>query len=281
MTGTPDFWTATPVIQSLALSVNANHPKTDHDGSRNVRLVCFVAMANPSPVIPISYLNTSGEAIPPFGIMEATGDCDYVSATKKYSIKVRKPTGVGPYFIDTGNGASASGDGAYGQCVVPLTHTWWVKYSGAAAPTTAWVTEVGPKTGQFYVDKNGSGYWYAGVWDSTNGWILVMEKMGGGGKPIVMFQIKTPDCPNARALATVKAVTDGSGSPAVGDTIQICDKAGCFFNTTNILLNGRIGFAQQMKGVTCVQMAGDGTGTDDTITNPWVVFSLCYPDVTC
>ena len=237
-----------------------------------------------SPTIPISYKNVSREAVPPFACVQLSGDGVQNGTTGARSVSVNKPDGTGPYAIDVGTGADSSSDGQYCLCVIPISHTWWVKYNGGAAPAEAWVTEVGPVSGQWYMDTTGSGYLYAGAFDSTNGLILVMQKpSSGSGKPIVAFEITDPDCDQATALATVLAVTDGASSPSVGDEIQVCDVLGCFFNTTNTLLNGRKGFAQQMRGLSCHrQSTGTGTGTGTgTVLNPWVVFSLCYPDVEC
>lgn len=233
-----------------------------------------------SPVVPISYKNTSREAIPSFACVQLSGDSVQNGTTGARSVCVGKPDGTGPYAIDVGTGSSSSGDGQYSLCVVPMSHTWWVKYNGSSAPAEAWVTEVGPVSGQWYMDSTGSGYIYAGAFDSTNGIILVMQKPAGSGKPIVAFEVTDPDCDHATAKATVLAVTDGATSPAVGDEIQVCDVLGCFFNTTNTLLNGRKGFAHQMRGLSCHLQTEAGTGTG-VIENPWVVFSLCYPDVEC
>lgn len=234
-----------------------------------------------SPVIPISYKNASLEPIPGFACVKLSTDSVQNGTTKARSVSVKKPDGTGPYAIDVGTGAETSSDGLYSLCVVPISHTWWVKYNGSTAPATAWVTEVGPVSGQWYMDTTGSGYLYAGAFDSTNSLILVMQKPGSGsGKPIVAFEITDPDCDHATALATVLAVTDGATDPALGDEIQVCDVLGCFFNTTNTLLNGRKGFAQQMRGLSCHRQTGTGTGTS-TIDNPWVVFSLCSSDQNC
>lgn len=229
----------------------------------------------------ISYLNSSGEAIPPFAVLQFESDVDFNSTTKAQTVKAYKPDGTGPYAIDDGKGADAANEGRYGQCLVPLQHTFWAYYTGAAAPGTAWTTEVGPVTGQWYMDATGAGYWYAGSFDPDNQRILVQQKAAGAGGPIVHFAIATPDCDNSSALATVLARTHGTNSPAIGDTIQVCDIAGCFFGASNTLLNGRKGFAQQMTGVSCLPQSGTGTGTGSAITNPWVVFSLCSSDVSC
>lgn len=138
-----------------------------------------------SPIIPISYKNTSGEAIPAFACVQLSGDSVQNGTTGSRSVSVNKPDGTGPYAIDTGTGAGTSSDALYSQCVIPQSHTWWVKYNGSVAPATAWVTEVGPVSGQWYMDTTGTGYLYAGAFDSTNGLILVVEAgsstSGGGG----------------------------------------------------------------------------------------------------
>lgn len=251
-----------------------------------------------SPVIPISFKNASREVIPAFAVVQFAGDSVQNTDNRGRSVVAVKPDGTGPYAIEIGTGVgdvvagvgTGTSDSAFGLCVIPKSHTWWVKYNGETPPAEAWVTEVGPVSGQWYMDTTGSGYLYAGAWDSTLGIILVMQKDQGTGKPIVMFEITDPDCDAGTAMATVLMVTDGTTSPAVGDEIQVCDLAGCFFNSTNTLLNGRVGFAQQMTGMTCVRQGSTGTGTatgtgtgtgTSPITNPWTVFSLCYADVEC
>lgn len=134
-----------------------------------------------SPIIPISYKNTSGEAIPAFACVQLSGDSVQNGTTGARSVSVTKPSGTGPYAIDVGTGAGVSTDALYGQCVIPRSHTWWVKYNGSTAPATAWRTEVGPVSGQWYVDETGTGYLYAGAFDSTKGIILVAEKNGTQG----------------------------------------------------------------------------------------------------
>lgn len=199
-----------------------------------------------SPIIPISYKNVSREAVPPFACVQLSGDGVQNGTTGSRSVSVNKPDGTGPYAIDVGTGADSSSDGQYCLCVVPMSHTWWVKYNGGAAPAEAWVTEVGPVSGQWYMDTTGSGYLYAGAFDSTNGLILVMQKPGSGdGKPLVRYEITSPDCADGSATAVITAVTCGASSPSVGDEITLLDEDGWFSGETNATLNGRTGTAHK------------------------------------
>lgn len=226
--------------------------------------------------VPISYVNNSGEAIPRFAIVELAGDCATIadSTGTQPIIKVRKPTGTGPYALDYGKGTGASGATSYGQLIIATPYVGWVKYSGTVP--AAW-SEVGPVSGQWYVTSAGTGFYYAGAVDSTNGWMLVLQKGGSGDDcPIVGFEITVPDCDNGVAQATVISRSCCAGSPDLGDTIQVCDTLGCMLIGSNAVLTGRKGFAQRQCGIACG--TGTGTGTGD---GAWAIISLCFADVTC
>lgn len=213
-----------------------------------------------SPVVPISYKNTSREAIPSFACVQLSGDSVQNGTTGARSVCVGKPDGTGPYAIDVGTGSSSSGDGQYSLCVVPMSHTWWVKYNGSSAPAEAWVTEVGPVSGQWYMDSTGSGYIYAGAFDSTNGIILVMQKSSsGGGYPLVHFSILTVDCYTSTATAVVDNVPCSCTSVSIGDVIDLVDLYGHFDGEA--VLVGRGGWAIRME-----ESGGYGCG--------WVIQSL-------
>lgn len=175
-------------------------------------------MADPSTIIPIGYKNDSGETIPPFAILELTGDCEYISATRSYVVKVRKPTGVGPYILDIGSGAASSGEGSYGLGVSCFSHTWWMKYNGSA-PTTAWVTEVGAVAGQWYGDTSGTGFLYAGVFDGTNHWVLVMQRGGDGLSPYKILQ--DDGAGNAAAIYATSHSSLGFDVKAIDGTLAV------------------------------------------------------------
>lgn len=197
----------------------------------------------------ISYLNSSGEAVPPFAVLQFESDVDFNSTTKAQTVKAYKPDGTGPYAIDDGKGADAANEGRYGQCLVPLQHTFWAHYTGASAPGTAWTTEVGPVSGQWYMDATGSGYWYAGSFDPDNQRILVQQKAAsGGGFPLIHFILPSVVvCSNGESTATVDNVPCSCSSPAVGDTITVVDLYGEWSGETDDTLADRGGWAIKMQ----------------------------------
>ncbi len=236
----------------------------------------------PAPAyIPVPYLNTSEEAVPPFGVLMLTQHVDTASGTNIWSIKVKKPDSTdGVFGIDNGKGAAASGSsGSYGEMYIPVTHVTWVAFNGDE-PATPWESEVGPVADQWYMDSTGSGYWYAGAYAMSDGWLLVNQIVGSGGSKIVGFEITTPDCVNGTALATVIALGDGMSSPEIGSEIQVCDTLGCMLLGNNTLLIGRRGWAMKTHGISCHHQSGFGTGSEP-ITKPWSIISLCYPDQSC
>jgi len=122
----------------------------------------------------ISYKNVSGVAIPPHGIVQASGAVTLNPSGDGYVVLVDKVgLGNGPYFIDSGNGAGDTGDARYSECFRAGEGFAWVGYGCGGGPPSPW-TQVGPINGSFYVNESGSGYWYAGVYDSDNSRILVM-----------------------------------------------------------------------------------------------------------
>lgn len=127
---------------------------------------------------PLSYKNGSGVAIPSYAMLELTGDSD-VSATGTISLTAQKPSGSGVYFaIDSGKGATASGNGQFGQAVRPIDSIQWAYFLGDVSTLVAWKTVLGPKESQFDISTDGIGYVYTGVSDSSNHRIQVMQVVG-------------------------------------------------------------------------------------------------------
>ena len=198
--------------------------------------------------IPISYLNNSGEAIPPFAALQLSGDND-VTATKTQSVKVVKPTGLGPYMLDMGQGTGATGQSAYGQCCTPISHTWWAYYLGASAPGPAWTTEIGPVSGAWDLQTGGSGFLYAGHLDVANQRILVMQKPAGGGAQVVRFTVTTIDCDTGDITGTVTNIMCSGSETAIGDTVTLVDSLGYLTGNPDLMI-GHSGIGVKMKDAT-------------------------------
>lgn len=141
-------------------------------------------MSAQKPTPRIAYKNDSGEAIPPHAILQLTSDVE-VNSNGDISVLVKKPDGGDHFALDEGGGAANDDDGGkYGQCIKALTGLFWAHYVDSSPPSEAWVTEVGPVTGQWYVNSSSSGFVYAGSHEPTNERILVMQLAGGGGAAI-------------------------------------------------------------------------------------------------
>lgn len=121
----------------------------------------------------IPFKNESGEVIPPYAPIEFAEDCDVNSGTGAITVKATKPTGAGPYALNTEKPVAASGEASYGECVIPLESLWWAKYTEEDPPETAWETEIGPVEDEWTVSTDGSGFIYAGLHEPENERILV------------------------------------------------------------------------------------------------------------
>lgn len=209
------------------------------------------------PYIPIPYLNTSAEPVPRFGVLQLVLDVDTATNTNIWSVKAQKPSDVGGVFaIDSGKGAAAAGSAAsYGVCYIPMSHATWVAYSGTV-PAAAWSTQVGPKAGQWYMTTEGSGYWYAGAYNSGLGLILVVQIGGAIGSKIIEFEITSAECSGsgtgsgtgsdactARAIA-IKTFCGGSIPDGEFDLI---DDEGCWLTGNPQMLVGLRGKAVSMQ----------------------------------
>lgn len=166
----------------------------------------------------IAYFNASEEAIPPHSFIQFTGT-PVVTATGDYVMNAVKPgDGTGPYFIDDGQGATATGDGRYSNCFVAGEGLVWLAWQSEASsssssssivtpPSAAWI-EIGPTTRTFFADSTGVGYLYAGQFDSTYNRVLAIQKPvsslpGGGGSGGGCGCCNCMDCLNdAQAIET-------------------------------------------------------------------------------
>lgn len=126
-----------------------------------------------TPLVKVSYKNVSGSDVPPYGIVQLTGS-PIVTGTNDYVLQATTPgSGTGPYMIDTGKGTKTSGAKQLGSCTRAIDGLAWVSYGCGSGPPTPWCN-VGPVRGSFYANESGSGYRYAGQYDSANHRILVM-----------------------------------------------------------------------------------------------------------
>ena len=152
-------------------------------------------MPLPRPIATIPYKNNIDERIPPYAVLQFSSDAE--STDKYISVKVTKPDGTGKHFaIDNGKGAMESSDDkyCYGECIKAFIGTFWAHYVSATPPATAWDTEVGPVSGEWYVNDTGTGFVYAGVHDPDNQRIMVMQLAGGGGGESMWFVIHEVIC---------------------------------------------------------------------------------------
>lgn len=146
----------------------------------------------------IPFKNESGEVIPPYAPIEFAEDCDVNSGTGAITVKATKPTGAGPYALNTEKPVAASGEASYGECVIPLESLWWAKYTEEDPPETAWETEVGPIEDEWAFSTDGSGFIYAGLHEPENERILVKLVTDSTPRPYFITQY---DITNDRAVA--------------------------------------------------------------------------------
>lgn len=125
-----------------------------------------------SPV-KISYVNVSGYTVPPYGVVELSGDMQTLANGERV-IPATRPSGKGPYAIDDGKGATSTDSGKYGTAIIPYDNVAWVAWDGTD-PGVAWKDQVGPIKDTFKVGNKGQGYLYAGEKDSINFRILVVQ----------------------------------------------------------------------------------------------------------
>lgn len=179
-------------------------------------------MAAPKTFLKIAYKNDSGEAVPPYAVLQFKGDVEDINAG--ISVLVTKPDGDGEHFaLDDGKGATNDANGGkYGQCIIPLTGLFWVHYIAAEPPEEAWVTTVGPVEDEWYMDDTGDGFIYAGLYEPDNDRILVMQLAGDGGGNFIEGRLTTDMVAAGNSLngaTTFKfkryTVLDGSVTPKI------------------------------------------------------------------
>jgi len=239
-------------------------------------------MPLPRPIATIPYKNETEERIPPFAVLQFTGEAE--STDTYITARVTKTDSTGKHFsLDNGKGALASESGAskycYGECIKALTGVFWAHYVGTTPPATAWVTEVGPVAGEWYVNDTGSGFVYAGLHDPENERIQVMQLSGGGNNCTnIRFQILVADAVTRTALCVILSRPYGCGIASVPNTvsdgyaIEVCDPAGCFLNDPEEVLVGRDGWAHYMEPIPGSTWCQDGTYE---LQPEWQVYSLC------
>ena len=245
-----------------------------------------------SGFIKVSYQNASGQAIPPYGVIQLSGAPATNPNTGIISCQAVQPNGgTGPYLIDDGKGAGASGPSSYGTGVIPLEGATWAVLADTSPPAI-WST-IGPKNGSFGMTTKGSGYWYAGVYDSANQRILAVQQTGGSGVPRVHFVINSSSAPYGYGFvicnATILDVTCNGTPPGLNydGTITLIDPAGCYFNETQPygyaygdIYAGRHGYADYMQEYTGGYGYGysaDGPEYGYGAGCRWVVTALCCP----
>jgi hypothetical protein len=123
--------------------------------------------------VKISYVNNSGYTVPPYGVVELSGDMQTLANGERV-IPVTRPSGKGPYAIDDGKGAMSTDSGKYGTAIIPYDNLAWVAWDGTD-PGEAWQDQVGPIRNTFTVGNKGSGYLYAGAKDTTGNRLLVVQ----------------------------------------------------------------------------------------------------------
>ena len=196
----------------------------------------------PTPLVRVSYKNVSGSTIPPFGIVQFKGS-PVQTATNDYVFQADKiGKGTGPCFIDTGKGATSSGEGQYGSCVRVTEGFAWLAYDPSKTPATPWVS-VGGVVGQFYASEAGGGFLYAGKYDSSNHRILCLKETRG----------------NARWAKTTSAITAGSTSSPTQFTVNVWIKSGSTWPYTQAVTT-----ESQLLGLSVVNrlpgLTNSGTG---------------------
>lgn len=116
--------------------------------------------------------------------------------------------------------------------------------------------------------------------DKFGNWMAVVG--GGSGGSRIRFTITSADCAAGTAVGTVLSRSLNTSDIAIGASVNLCDADGCFLVGDPDLLPGRVGWAEQMEGVTCGGSTGTGTATGTGgETSHWAIFQLCTPDVEC
>jgi hypothetical protein len=221
-------------------------------------------------LVKVSYVNGSGVAIPPWGIVQCSGAAG-TTGTNDFVLSVTQPDGTTnqAFLIDDGKGSAASGPQSYGTGCRLGEGAGWVLFNGDTTTLTPW-QEVGPTGGSFAVSSSGTGYFYVGIADASNNRIQVISKPASSGTPRIHFVINSFDTRTNTANATILDVTCKTVPPGLNynGTVTIYDVAGCYFNEVNPVdyYVGRHGFADYMSQY---QSSYDNCR--------WVVSALCCP----
>ena len=161
-----------------------------------------------------SFRNSSGETVPPYGVLQITG---VETKNGRQILVVTKPAGGTLYAV---NGPSAVDAGRYGTCTTDVRFI--AAYdTGDGTPSSG--AEWGPKSGQWTLDPDGAGYLVLGAVaadgrlhflrrdDGTVKWCKAQSNWDytgsypGTGPPFV----------------SVKECTDSTGSTLVGDAFNL------------------------------------------------------------
>ena len=205
-------------------------------------------------LVKVSYLNASGSAVPPFGIVQMNGAAT-TTGTNDLVLPAIQPDGTDnqAFLIDDGKGCATSGPQSYGNGFRMGEGCGWVLFSGDQSALTPW-QEVGPRGGSFAVSDGGKGYFYAGISDPTNGRIQVIAKPVGPGSPRIHFSINSINYSAGTANCTILEKTCGATLKGLNSngSVTVYDTAGCWlvqptvFSYTDCNL-GRQGWADYME----------------------------------
>lgn len=227
-------------------------------------------------VLSVSYKNDSGVGIPPHAVLQFANATEDIASG--ISILVTKPTGSGKqFFLDDGKGATNDAEGGkYGQCIRAVNGVFWAHYVSVYPPADG--AEVGPVSGQWYVNETGSGFTYFGLHEPNNNRILVMQKLGGGGGAAsIIFRVSATKATlplSVESLIWTGSCDDSGAEYQVPESdldgygrLIILDVLGCFFNEPSAKLVGRAGMAMRYANLGILNPSGTGCG--------WVVYAMC------
>jgi len=108
--------------------------------------------------------------------------------------------------------------------------------------------------------------WLVVVRDKSGNWLATTG--GGGGGGTIQFTILSADCETGCVEAVVTVLGAGESSVEVGDTVNVYDGLGCFFNVREDLLIGLNGIAHRFQG-------DDPCTVYDSESTHWRVAALC------
>lgn len=215
--------------------------------------------------------NVSGEEIPARSFVKVTGGEKLTSGQE--CLHGSKPDGDGSVYVVSGLAVIPAGGIGYGFW--PSSPVW-TKFSSQPVP----VEEVGPESGNWECDPDGSGFDCLRIKD---GLALVIKRGSSSGvAPVIMFRIVASYfCGECYVDARVIGVLNGlsvSDLPDVDEydnnAVRIFDKMGCVFDEPPDDLVNRIGLAIYMN---CLE-----DGPCPNTTGPrWVAMSLCCSENGC